>query len=213
MKIDLECQGCGKAYSVDAANAGRRGRCSRCGAVFTVPTPPAGLDDPEPAEFAVAPAAPARDVDPESDGYALSEPEPAPANYSSASSSSSAGGLDGDGEPSVLDRPKARKPRKKKGVGERALESFDLQLPKSPRPGQFARWRKPLIVAGVALGVLVILGLIFPGLAVAAGFALVAAGGLLLFAGMIAGLTPRSPRTSCTGWPSSSSGRTPPITS
>ena len=38
MKIPVVCESCGHLHQVDAAHAGRRGKCTQCGALMTVPT-------------------------------------------------------------------------------------------------------------------------------------------------------------------------------
>lgn len=171
MKISVTCGGCGKSYAVDPANAGRRGRCARCGEEFTVPSAaePAELTptfEPEPRAAA----------DPEPEGYALGDLGSFPSAYVPAP------GAEDRGPEARTVRPRVRKTKKAK-----ASETFDIPWPKAPRPGQFARFRRPLIGLGVTLAVLVVLALIVPSLATAVGLVLAVAGVILLTVGFLAG--------------------------
>jgi hypothetical protein len=61
MKITFNCPGCGRAHTVDSANAGRKGRCNHCGGMMTVPEEEQeaySLVESEPA-----PSRPARSVE------------------------------------------------------------------------------------------------------------------------------------------------------
>jgi hypothetical protein len=157
MKIAFECRVCGKPYEVDAAQAGRRGRCAKCGEEMTVSPAP----KPAPRQATVPVEA--------YDGYALDD-------------------LDGDG-PSSYTPPRgdedfappplaSDRPAKPKGLTARM---------KKVKPGQFAKWRGPLIGLGVAVAALALMVLIFPSLAIVLGAIIVTVGMILALGGFAVG--------------------------
>jgi len=71
MKIQFSCPFCKKPYSVDAALAGRKGRCKDCGTVMPIPAAPEAAPKPAAARpVAAKPAAPS--------GAISSPPKPRP---------------------------------------------------------------------------------------------------------------------------------------
>lgn len=164
MKIAFACEGCGKRYEVDGSKAGRRGRCANCGNEMTVPAEPTEATSPIEAAVPIA-------LESLDDAYALDDSAGnGPSAYTPAL---------GD-EAAAPERPwqPADRPARSKSLAAKM---------RRVQPGQFARWRGPLIGLGVVLAVLVVLALVFPSLAAVLGTIIAFVGILLTVGGYAVG--------------------------